>query len=365
MQTSRFAAVAALSLSLISLLSHQTAFAMEDANFDVQNPRTNVRLKAKVSLDSEITGLGFVSLKLEKRPNGAKAGSPEFYARFVGKYIRESTWALVQERKLTLNPQKEFELFLPLDNERSEFELVAVGPMGLVERSHLIIHVPGLYWKPEPVRRILVGVGTGLTHSDYSETNFPNRSQFALTGKISASTSITSNWDAGLMTFFTMLPFAANTDVTQHFLGVNLRGGYVIKSLLEPWRLSLQVGWYYLTMLGAPYGTGGFANAQGPQIYPNIRLRLPGNRSLSGYFKFSPVSDRLNFQDLGNREIAIGGAYMFPDKKGNTWGATFDVSTLRLAFGTEKTPPISTLFTITAGVSYTFCASGCATPMQQ
>ncbi len=354
----------ALTLSLVFSLSSTTAFATDDGNFDVLNPRTGVKLKAKVAVDSEITGLGFVSLKLEKRPNGAKAGSPEFYALLDGKYVRESTWALVQDKKLVLNAQKQFEVSIPMDSERSEVELVAVGPMGLVERTRLSIQVPGLYWKPEPVRRILVGVGTGLTRSDYTETGFPNRSQFAITGKVSASTSITENWDAGLMSFMTLLPFAANTDVTQRFLGINLRGGYVIKSLLEPWRLSLQVGWYYLTMLGAPDGTGGFFNAQGPQIYPNIRLRLPGNRSLSGYFKFSPVSDRLNFQNLGNREIAIGGAYMFPDKKGNTWGATFDVSTLRLAFGGDDAP-ISTLFTITAGVSYTFCASGCTIQAQQ
>ncbi len=349
---------------LISLLS-VTAWAMQDAKFDVQNPRTNVRLKGTISLDSEITGLGFVSMKLERKPTGSRPEAPEFFARIVGKYIRESTWALVQNRKLPLNSQREFELLLPMDKERTEFELVAVGPMGLVERSRMTLYVPGLYWKPEPVRRILIGVGTGLTRSDYTETSadspFPERSQFAITGKVSASTSISSNWDAGFMTYFTMLPFLANTDVKQHYLGVNLRGGYVIRSLLEPWRLSLQVGWYYLTMFGAPQGTGGFFNVQGPQIYPNIRLQLPGNRSLNGYLKFSPVSDGLNFQNLGNREIAIGGAYMFPDRRGNTWGVTFDMSTLRGTFGDA----ISTLFTITGGLSYTFCASGCSVPRQQ
>ncbi len=348
-----------MSFLLLGLI--RPVWAFEDVKFEVQNPRTNVRLKGSIGLDSEITGIGFISMKLEKKPAGSRPEAPEFYARVTGKYIRESVWALVMGRKLPLNTQREFELLLPMDKERSEFELVAVGPMGLVERARMSIYVPGLYWKPEPVRRVLVGVGTGLTRSDYTETSFPERTQLAITGKLSATTSLSPNWDVGFMTYCTLLPFLANTEVTQHFLGVNVRGGYVIRSLLEPWRLSIQVGWYYLTMFAAPPGTGGFFNVQGPQIYPNIRLQLPKNRSLNGYLKFSPVSDGLNFQDLSNREIAVGGAFMFPDRHGNTWGTTLDISTMRGTFAGA----ISTLFTVTAGLSYTFCASGCYVPRQQ
>ena len=93
-----------------------------------------------------------------------------------------------------------------------------------------------------------------------------------------------------------------------------------------PFDFWLWVGWYYTTTF-VPDNSLGFANMNGPQVYPSFTWTSRGGRHILGvYGKFSPVSE--NFvPTFKSYEFAGGVNYTLPPFFGNhRFGISTDLS---------------------------------------
>ena len=258
-----------------------------------------------------------------------------FSAVITGTVTVKDISLLYKDDILTVGPSGEFTVSIPIVAQATEVEMYAVSARGDLSKQMIGILVPS--WqelihpqKTKPPKTRFLSAGISFSQVSVSDSRVDEFEERAVTGKLSVSTLLFSpHWDAGVSGYFTLLPFSANRDDSVRFLGLNLRVGYIVPAIQEPWQLSIQAGFYYTTMF-VKSGTFGFQSMAGPQLFPVLRRHFKKGDSASAYLKFSPVTSSFSLAPLTDRELAAGVSYMRPFGNGHTWGAAFDVAQLSL-----------------------------------
>jgi hypothetical protein len=285
----------------------------------------------------------------------SKAGTISYTATIEGRFKVPESSLLWKGRIIEQQPDGRFSLTIQVTAPSMKLELDAISSLGQIDKEKIVIHFP--HWEAfkrdaadKPPKSRFFSVGGGLSMIAVSDSRVEKFTELGLTLKGSyAQPLFAPNWDMGVSTYFTALPFGANRSDSIRFLGVNLRVGYVIPKIREPWRVSLQGGLYYTTMF-VQSASFGFQNMAGPQLFPTIRRVFRKGDAVSGYFKFSPVSSDFSFDSPENHEIAAGIAYSRPVFNGKSLGISFDASSLHVLVEAVE---IGTI-TYTLGLSYGF-----------
>jgi hypothetical protein len=263
-------------------------------------------------------------------PNSTKKSPPKLTVVVTGNYLRPG-WNLawyLKANAVIQHPHGEFSVAIPIEYQKTTIFLRAIGPQGQIEQSQMTLIYQGT---ATPVSRHTFGVQTAVSQIFYSETDFSNFKQTALTFKGSWNYVLVPNrWDFEISSYFTVWPLIKSADQDLRFLGVNLRAGYTTKWLPNPWVLKVLFGYYYITTFvqGDAFG---YKNLMGPAIFPSLVRLLNGNRSIYSYFKFSPVQDRFSLS-VRMYEVAFGGGYTIPISNGRTLSVGADLAMLNLPF---------------------------------
>lgn len=258
-----------------------------------------------------------------------------------GKFDRDG-WNLISGSKWLVDSGAKKSLFryeVPVKGATSTINLVAIGPMGEIEKEAVVVEISDregaeVSSRQEPPRRFNFNSSLGYTNLAYSETDIESYSMHGLTAKLGVQYLLAPPaWDLGFSAYGTVTPLSDNqADVDARFFGVNLRVGYSLPFVPEPWKVSLMAGSYYTTMLVTDRAFG-FKNMAGPQVFPVVRRAFAGGSSVSSYFKFSPIMNGLSILAFDHREIAGGLGYVRPLKNGHPLIFGLDAADLKLALG--------------------------------
>ena len=289
-----------------------------------------------------------VSAGAGQQIEGLSVESPDIKVRFLkinnqpvsvgGLMIRFSRkdWGLLYKKQWGtdfVKKEKDIYFFkVPLRAERTAIRLGAVSPRGEIETA--IFHIDFDGWGKyqdslAPKKRLVkkskpyyFSGSLGLTKVDYKEEGVPDFNMNAVTAKVFGRYPLSKNWDLAMNVFLTAFPISDNrSDLSVRFLGINGRIGYALPWLKEPWGLSILGGWYYTTMIVTNNALG-FKNLAGPQIYPLLRRRLSGGKSVFAYMKFAPII-AVSYS-FDNRELAFGGGYGWKTKSGRPLSLNLD-----------------------------------------
>jgi hypothetical protein len=119
---------------------------------------------------------------------------------------------------------------------------------------------------------------------------------------------------------------------------------------LQPWSFKLGFGWYYTTTTTAAtdpdQAVFGFADLNGPQIFPSATHKFSKGDSASAYVKFSPVSNGGTKLSLSNHEIAGGVSYSFKPNNGHFPTIALDIASLDLVVEGLKVTSNSTSLSV-------------------
>ncbi|MCM2324696.1 MAG: hypothetical protein NDJ90_15665 [Oligoflexia bacterium] len=253
-----------------------------------------------------------------------------------GFYGRKAWKVLVNHREVVRAANGEFVLKIDVLGPKSFIILTAIGPKGELEEQRFIISFPGFHaWVTEQQKffnkRYFFSGTLGGSFLWYEEVLTEPLHQFALTAKLSYQyLLLPPRLDFGFTGYITAVPLTTSlAETSARFLGLNLRLGYVMPGIPDPWRVSIMTGMYYTTML-VPNDDFGFSHLMGPQLFPVIRRMLPNGDAISGYFKFSPVGVGVALESLNNREMAVGLSFT---QRISTWRSisyAIDIADLQL-----------------------------------
>ena len=244
----RFAVVAIIG----SLLTFSAAWASES-----EAPITLIRIENKkqirnLSIKQETVALNFETFDGASRP----------IATFVAQYIRKSWHLLLGRDELFFDKTGKIIIKVALTGAITELKFSSVGPFGEVEKEIIVISYPK--WvapvsqialpepvapkatsseTPSPERKYFFTPALGYTFISYTQSREQPFSGTGLTAKLSFRYIVLpSRWDLGANAFFTALPLSSNrAGVTARYLGLNLRAGYALPWLTQPWKLGIMV----------------------------------------------------------------------------------------------------------------------------
>ncbi|MEW6056312.1 MAG: hypothetical protein AB1540_06830 [Bdellovibrionota bacterium] len=316
---------------------------------------------------SRISSFKLNEKEFKVRSTQLASGATQEFIVLEGTYPKPD-WGLIwKSRRVPLESDGHFKLAVPVTDRAVNVELVAVGPRGEVEAEMIRLYVPKKALaktegksqsasdrKKVPRKKITLSPGLGYSIISYRETDKPNYSETALTAKITYSNVLFKpNWTYGISGYFTALPVTVTDNTQARFLGLNLRVGYSLPGIREPWRITLFGGWYYTTMFVSPQDFG-FRNMAGPQLYPVFRRSLNNGNSIVAYFKYSPVSDQSSILSFSNHELAGGGAYVIMLNNGHPLSLTLDIAKMHMVIKDRVADSESIVDThsISIGASY-------------
>ncbi|MGK5083395.1 hypothetical protein WDW37_08810 [Bdellovibrionota bacterium FG-1] len=271
--------------------------------------------------------------EMEVTPRGTEV---VYTAKVSARCVTPHVTLIWKDDVVLLKPSGDFELKVPIKTQATQLDLYVIDARGTLRKQEIGIFIA--QWlkfkesaasRPPKTRFFTPGFGVSRISVNDNRLSTPF-SELGLTAKATyASMLLPPHFDWGASVFFTVLPFAANQDDAARFLGINLRVGYLLPFVHEPWRVSLQTGLYYTTMF-VRSASFGFQNMAGPQIFPTIRRLFKKGDSIGGYFKFSPVSADFGFTSLDSHEIATGLGYSWPLQSGRTLGVSVDLAAINL-----------------------------------
>lgn len=181
-----------------------------------------------------------------------------------------------------------------------------------------------------------------------------NFSQYAVTVKGGASYRlIPDKLDTSVSAFMNVASLSPKTndasitkDYEIRYLGVNVRVGYHLIRAPSPFRLIMNAGFYYNTS----FGSIGFSNMYGPQIYPEFSYIFNNGHAALLYAKFSPALFNGTVDFKSNKEAALGTYYVFPLNPKLRMAVGFDISKLDLSTGEQNAS--TTTYSLSTGVSF-------------
>lgn len=192
--------------------------------------------------------------------------------------------------------------------------------------------------------------GAGMTVLSYRQQRVEPFSQYAITIKGSVNHPIIKDHiDAGFSGFYNAVGFGSTSPqgFKMRYMGLNARVGYSVIKAPSPYRLNLNVGFYWNTS----FSDIGFGNMMGPQVYPEFAYILNNGHSIHAYGKLSPAfSNTYSISFSENREIAAGVHYSFPITDSNRLSVGMDVSQLQLSV--DDTWGITNTYSLSGGISF-------------
>ncbi len=318
----------------------------------------------KLVWDAEEFSIDFQKVGFEVKP----------VVNLTGKFTRED-WGLVWDKEHLIDPktnQTEFSFVITLTEEKTPLQLVAVGPkeevemddqlveLGEIETEKITLEVKD--WEKlkqelekQRVKRYSIMAALGLTSLTYQETGtdskYPTYNMIGLTAKGSYQyLLVPQRWDFVASSFFTVLPIMDNlTNISGRFFGLNLRAGYTVPYVKDPWKLMVLGGLYYTTTIVSS-NEFGFKHMTGPQIYPLVQRTLNNGDLVSAYFKFSPVASGFGLLSLSSREIAFGGGFTHWLNNGHPLHLLLDFSNIQISIENQKST--ATTFTLSSGYGW-------------
>jgi len=316
-------------------------------------------------LSQRIPGLAWSTARIVVETEGS-ALNTQVFIRPIGRMSDQHAGLLYKGLKVRFNTAGHFRFKIPIWGELSQFSMKSVTPEGQVVEEKIVIRFRG--WKEFKqdfvTKNLNFNISAGFSYYTFSSVltsaTSPaisdlnvNMTQFGISTKISAFyLLIPGVLDIGVNAFITVLPLLpSKTDCTDDSsgtevaatcgfrnFGTNFRLGYVIPFIDRPWRLSLMLGYYYLTMLNAN-SYAGYTNLHGPQLFPLLLHYLPSGQVLQIYFKFSPVAKSFGFDNLNNREIAAGIGWVKPVNGGkNIITVNFDFAQVDAIYPAQPLP---------------------------
>lgn len=307
-----------------------------------------------VAGSGKIEGLSWELSKVPAQPK-TKGEDTWIQARVPG-IFQNPGWTLINgSEPIKLDTQGKFEIVSEIRGGASTLRLFAVGPTGEMESLEVGLLVREFAKvqataQAAPPKRLYLSPSLTVTPLYMTDSRIGSLSQTGINLRVNANyLLVPPMWDIGASAYITAFVPIKSTAYSARFFGANLRAGYVLPYFKDPWRVGIQVGWYYTTML--PIGDGfGFRNLMGPQLYPTFRRQFKNGMTLMSYFKFSPITNGLQFLTLGNRELAAGASMIFPLSNGHSVSAALDYSNLSLSLS-GTTILVSAL---SIGVGYVF-----------
>ncbi len=330
--------------ALLFFLFTTFAFAKEDVQ--VQSAHV-IRPQAPAE---QIQNLKFSSRDFEVTST-QEGGEKKDFVILKGLYPTPGSTLSVNGKNIKLAEGGGFKLKLRIKGATTELQF-AVQAEGKEQKEKIsIVTAKEVFSEPQRVHyQQVFHFGVGLSFLSYADRNFSSYTEKALTLKLSANSNFSYSWSWGLNGYFTVLPFSKSGDITARYLGANARVGYLLSSKKSPWKFSVMLGAYYLTMFVSKPDLG-FKNMMGPQLYPYLVRVFNNGDALSFYAKFSPVGGGFKILSLSNREIAAGTSYSFGFKNGHSLSLTADFAILQLTFPGQQNDLIKNN-TITFGLAY-------------
>jgi hypothetical protein len=303
-KTAACAAVVALGCPSVSFSSEERAISASDAKIEF---RLN-------SGSQPLQGLEFDDGRPALRP-GNKTGDTRPFVKLKGSYKREGWIVIVGTEKPETDDRGRFTIELPVDSKMTYVTVTAVNLRGVQESSEYVLDFPD--WdlfngntRVREGRKNIVTLGGGPTYIAYSEDLTQPVTQFGASAWVAYRRLILPpilDFQASVKAF--ALPITATDGMRFWTVGFNALAGVVLPWPREPYRLGLLVGYYRVHMF-QPDNLFGFTSAAGPQLYPYFQYVRPDGNLISGYVKYSPVSNQAQFLTWSdNHEIAGGLSY--------------------------------------------------------
>jgi hypothetical protein len=265
------------------------------------------------------------------------SGLEQHYSVRLFGAFRRPGWSLsLKDEVIPLGGDGVFQVSLQLAAPTNRFTFIAQGPQGEKESVTILFYGPNAgdgEWTGPKIKRWFFSPALAYTSITTTQTGISDYSTTALTAKLSVNYRLKPNvWDLGGSIFGTVWQLRKNKNIKANYLGANLRVGYLFPTWDDRLFVALYGGWYFSSMLveGKQFG---FQNVNGPQIYPSVRYSLDENQVVSGYFKYSPISNQLQLLSLSSREIAVGLTYSYLLENQRSVSAGLDVSDLVLISG--------------------------------
>jgi len=301
-----------------------------------------------------------LGLEVASRISSIKEKSNSVVVSLTGKFQR-ADWSLLF-RDTSITPQASdgsFSIDVTLRGPRTPVLFQAISPFGQVEKAQGEIVFSGWdriaqKWKPGPTWGGSLSAGLGVSLIAFTQSNVQPLNMKALTFKASYGYRFkNSRLDLGMSSFFTALPLTYS-EVTIRFFGFNGRVGYAIPGINAPWRISLMAGAYYTTTFAD--AMVGYQHVGGPMFFPVLQRAFAKGAAFAAYFKFSPISDGMQFLDMSSREIAGGISWSEPVGR-NRLSFSLDISDLQITSIIQDsrgiTSPLAvTNRTVTAGLAW-------------
>ena len=293
------------------------------------------QIKRDLAPEKKIAGLDLLpeaelteSESIPSQPKNNPNMSTVFRAVIRGRFVTREVALLLEGVKVNLEKDGTFNSVLPLKGSKTRATFTTIDLRGNLQSEVVeISYDPSL--KPfAPGWRVTPSLG--LSSIAYQQSGITGFSEIALTVKVGVQRVLSPRWDLAFTGFLTALPLTTSVPGNSiQFLGLNLRAGWDTRLLKREWKFSLLGGIYYTTSFTSG-GTFGYANLEGPQIFPALSYRLKSGDTLGIYLKFSPVSSGFQLQNLSSREIAAGVNYSLTRRKNHFLSGALDISQLQL-----------------------------------
>lgn len=317
--------------------------------------------KYKASLEVPAPGLADLSLKEKSVKIQVRKikDVPTPVAVVRGSFTRKDwslTWTNGTRLQKIANPEN-FEFAFKLTGPVTTFPLTAIGPMGEVEATRLVVsfteweEATSLKKVNTTPSRHIFSPAMGVTTFSYSQTDVPDFSQLAMTAKVGYDFIFSPIWSFGASGYYTALPISSNREgVNARYLGLNLRASRAFALLPEPWSFRLGFGAYYASMV-ATNQVFGYTNQAGPQVFPSVSRKINARQTVGGYLKFAALMNSFVPQSpLESRELAAGVNWSYKLSNGHAISTSLDIAQLN-AVSADRELSSST---ITLGAGYTF-----------
>ncbi|MGZ3698135.1 MAG: hypothetical protein ACXWP5_08370, partial [Bdellovibrionota bacterium] len=178
-----------------------------------------------------------VEIRTLKPSEKAPPSETKVLAIVEGRF-RQPGWNLLKGlTQVITDNQGNFRLEIPIEEPDTSVELMAISPLGDIEKQVVKIVFPtypqfAKELREGPAVKSGIGLSPGIALSfiSYRESGIPGFTEFALTAKVSYSHSIFKPYlDIGANVFGTIYPFVLSPGTTGiWFLGANARFGYIL-----------------------------------------------------------------------------------------------------------------------------------------
>ncbi|OFZ83434.1 MAG: hypothetical protein A2583_09920 [Bdellovibrionales bacterium RIFOXYD1_FULL_53_11] len=225
----------------------------------------------------------------------------------------------------------DFSMYVPIKEQETKAVIIAIGPLGEIEKTTLTVKAP--YWPMKPPRRLSLTPGIGFTYLIYREDPLGvSLQEGVLTAKFSVNYQlIPAKLELGGSIYGNVQPVLVvpSTVESARFMGINARAGYRLPMRWFDWRWTAYGGAYFWMMFtsGSKYG---IQYISGPQLFFGGASTDPNIRRIGLYIKYAPLFESFTAVKFANFEGAVGGACQItrPGARYNVQG-TLDVSWLQ------------------------------------